>query len=296
MKYHDFLIDTDEDIVTFNAQLERFYFHTGVLGLLGLGQATLVDGYPVVRVFGEADADHFERTAPIICSCRIVARLPPGDEEDIFQAFWSQGKKERSMETSRVLISSSVAGWIDGHGRLFTDLFASEQHNDDYAILQIATPQDIPHARPGFYFLTAAEISEAETSGIVLTDVVGDRFGFLLPGEPAASLEAAASAEGNFPLSHDLPLDAWKTDTGDSSYEAFQLARLQRFLIVFAIFLTLYSVAACIVGVLLTGSWYALSSLSSLFVSALLFWHAHPMSEKTYLRNLRKIREKAQPS
>ena len=91
MKYHDFLIETEEDLVAFNAQLARFYFHTGVLGILGKEQATLVDGYPVVRVFGEADAEHFERTVAFTCSpCRIIARLPPGDEKDIFQAFWRQ--------------------------------------------------------------------------------------------------------------------------------------------------------------------------------------------------------------
>jgi hypothetical protein len=91
MLYHDFLIETEEDLVAFNAHLERSYFHTGVLGLLGRGQATLVDGHAVVRVFGEADADHFERTVAIVCSpCRIIARLPPGDEQGIFQAFWHQ--------------------------------------------------------------------------------------------------------------------------------------------------------------------------------------------------------------
>jgi hypothetical protein len=91
MNYHDFLIETEEDIVALNAQLQRSYFHTAVLGLLGQGQATLVDGYPVVRVFGEADADHFERTVALTCSpCRIIARLPPGDEKDIFQAFLRQ--------------------------------------------------------------------------------------------------------------------------------------------------------------------------------------------------------------
>lgn len=91
LKYHDFLIDTKEDIVAFDAQLERSYFHTRVLGLLGTGQATLVDGYPVVRIFGEADADHFERTVALTCyPCRIIARLPPGDEKDIFQEFWHQ--------------------------------------------------------------------------------------------------------------------------------------------------------------------------------------------------------------
>ena len=108
------------------------------------------------------------------------------------------------METSRVLISSSSASWNDGCGRLYTELFAAQEHNDDYAILHIAGPQDIPHARPGFYFLTAALVAVAETSGIILTDSEGDRFGFLLPGEPATSLEAAACARGSFPLSHDL--------------------------------------------------------------------------------------------
>ena len=91
MLYHDFLIETQQDLTSFNAQLERFYFRTGVLGLFGSqGQATLVDGYPVVRIFGWADADHFERTAPIVCSCRIVRRLPPGDEADIFRAFFQK--------------------------------------------------------------------------------------------------------------------------------------------------------------------------------------------------------------
>lgn len=93
MLYHDFLIETEEDLATFNAQLEKYFFRTGVLGLFGKGQPTLVAGYPVVRIFGEADADHFERIAPIICSCRIVRRLPPGDEADIFRAFFRKGSR-----------------------------------------------------------------------------------------------------------------------------------------------------------------------------------------------------------
>ena len=92
MLYHDFLIETEEDIATLNVQLEKHFFRTGILGLLGReGQPTLKGGYPVVRVFGAADADHFERTAQFVCSCRIVRRLPPGDEADIFREFFRKG-------------------------------------------------------------------------------------------------------------------------------------------------------------------------------------------------------------
>lgn len=82
----------------------------------------------------------------------------------------------------------------------------------------------------------------------------------------------------------------------DPSYGTSQFRKMRRFMIGFAILLTTFTLAACLVGFLLSKNWGAFIGLIGLLVPATFFWRAYPMSEKMYQRKLRRILKNAQRS
>jgi hypothetical protein len=70
---------------------------------------------------------------------------------------------------------------------------------------------------------------------------------------------------------------------GHETSAAIHTRRMQRFLIGFSLFVIPYTLAVCLIGMLVSHSWYAFAGLSGLLFPAMVFWYARPMRvEETY--------------
>ena len=78
------------------------------------------------------------------------------------------------------------------------------------------------------------------------------------------------------------------------TYDAIQVRRMQCFIIRFGLFVIPFTLAACLIGGLVSHSWYALAGLSGLLFPVMVFWRAWPMREKMYQRKLRKYQKEGE--